>query len=112
MAIDRQRMLADLERLTNAHGPSGTEGEVERLLFEMFDGGVAKRHIVGIDGLHRRRVVEYDHEMCRHPGGPETRLTERQRKNQRREQFQNQRWGDRQSITFASRFADFGFNTP
>lgn len=38
MAIDRQRMLADLERLTNAHGPSGTEGEVERLLFEMFDG--------------------------------------------------------------------------
>lgn len=38
MAIDRQRMLADLERLTNAHGPSGAESEVERLLFEMFDG--------------------------------------------------------------------------
>ena len=36
MAIDRSRVLADLERLTNAHGPSGTEGEVERLLVEMF----------------------------------------------------------------------------
>ena len=38
MAVDRLRLLADLERLTNAHGPSGTEGEVERLLLEMFDG--------------------------------------------------------------------------
>ncbi|MDA0336449.1 MAG: M42 family peptidase [bacterium] len=38
MAVDRLRLLADLERLTNAHGPSGTEGEVERLLLEMFAG--------------------------------------------------------------------------
>ncbi len=36
MAVDRSRLLADLERLTNAHAPSGTEAEVEHLLLEMF----------------------------------------------------------------------------
>ena len=36
MAIVRSRLLADLERLTDAHGPSGTEAEVEHLLLEMF----------------------------------------------------------------------------
>ena len=36
MAVDRSRLLADLERLTNAHAPTGTEAEVERLLLEMF----------------------------------------------------------------------------
>lgn len=38
MAIERAQMLSDLERLTLAHGPSGTEEEVERLLLQMFDG--------------------------------------------------------------------------
>jgi len=38
MAVERLRLLADLERLTNAHGPSGVEGEVELLLLEMFGG--------------------------------------------------------------------------
>jgi putative aminopeptidase FrvX len=35
VAVDRRRLLADLERLTNAHGPSGSEGEVERLMLEL-----------------------------------------------------------------------------
>ncbi len=36
VAVDRSRLLSDLERLTSAHGPSGTEAEVENLMLEMF----------------------------------------------------------------------------
>ena len=73
MNVDRPLLLADLERLLTAHGPSGVEGEVDALLREMLAScGEIRQDAAGSLVLHfegRRRdgavaVTAHKDEIC------------------------------------------------